>query len=372
MNAFEQYLREAADARDAAGLTRRVVVGGTAGAIDLAGNDYLGLRREPAVVDGAIAALEYFGSGASGSRLVTGTWPIHEDLEAALTDHLRMDSALVFSTGYQANLAVMTALADTDTLIVSDAHNHASLIDGMRMSRAPRTIVPHGDLAAYERALADRTQTRALIVTESVFSTFGDIAPIAELSDLALQYDALLVVDEAHAIGVVGDRGEGLVSALGLAADPHIVITMSLAGSLASQGGAVLSSELVRTHLVNTARPFIYETGLAPSSAGAALAALDVLTDRPSLAKEVRVNSAELAAACGAPTPAAAVLSVAMPGPHEARAAVDICAAYGVRIGCFRPPSTPDGSSRLRLTAHAGLSVKDLQHCADVLQRVTR
>ena len=372
MSAFEQHLRDAADARDAAGLTRRVVVGGSAGAIDLAGNDYLGLRREPAVVDGAVAALEYFGSGASGSRLITGTWPIHEDLESALADHLRMDSALVFSTGYQANLAVMTALADADTLIVSDEHNHASLIDGMRMSRGPREVVPHCDLAAFERALAERTQSRALIVTESVFSVFGDVAPIRELSDLALQYDALLVVDEAHAIGVVGDRGEGLVSALGLAADPHIVITMSLAKSLASQGGAVLSSELIRTHLINTARSFIYDTGLSPSSAGAALAALDMLIERPSLAKEVRANSAALADACGAATPGAAVLSVAMPGPREALAAVDICAAHGVRIGCFRPPSTPDGSSRLRLTAHAGLSEKDLQHCAEVLHRVTR
>lgn len=371
MSSFEQYLRGAAATRDAAGLTRRVVVGGVAQAIDLAGNDYLGLRRDPAVIDGAVAALEYFGSGASGSRLVTGTWPIHEDLEGALADHLQMDSALVFSTGYQANLAVMTALADADTLIISDEHNHASLIDGMRMSRAQRVIVPHGDVAAYERALAERTQTRALIVTESIFSVFGDTSPVERLAELATKYDAMLIVDEAHAIGVVGDRGEGLVATLGLAGEPQIVVTLSLAKSLASQGGAVLSSELVRTHLINTARSFIYDTGLSPASAGAALGALDVLIERPSLAKEVRANAAELAEACGAPAPDGAVLSVAMPGPREALAAVDVCAAHGVRIGCFRPPSTPDGSSRLRLTAHAGLSVKDLQHCADVLRRVT-
>lgn len=371
MSAFEQYLREAAAARDAAGLTRRVVVGGVAQAIDLAGNDYLGLRRDPAVVDGAVAALEYFGSGASGSRLVTGTWPIHEDLEVALADHMQMDSALVFSTGYQANLAVMTALADADTLIISDEHNHASLIDGMRMSRAQRIVAPHGDVDAYERALAERTQPRALIVTESIFSVFGDTSPIERLAELATKYDAMLVVDEAHAIGVVGDRGEGLVASLGLSGEPQIVVTLSLAKSLASQGGAVLSSELVRTHLINTARSFIYDTGLSPASAGAALGALDVLVERPSLAKEVRANAAELAEACGAPTPDGAVLSVAMPGPREALAAVDVCAAHGVRIGCFRPPSTPDGSSRLRLTAHAGLSAKDLQHCADVLRRVT-
>lgn len=372
MSAFEQYLREAAAARDAAGLTRRVIVRGVTQAIDLAGNDYLGLRRDPAVVDGAVAALEYFGSGASASRLVTGTWPIHEDLEAALADHLQTDSALVFSTGYQANLAVMTALADADTLIVSDEHNHASLIDGMRMSRAARIVVPHNDVAAYERALAQRTQTRALIVTESIFSVLGDTSPIAALSQLATRYDALLVVDEAHALGVVGDRGEGLVSALGLAAEPHIVITLSLAKSLASQGGAVLSSELIRTHLINTARSFVYDTGLSPASAGAALGALDVLIERPSLAKEVRTIAAELAAACGVPTPDAAVMSVRMAGSREALAAVDVCAAHGVRIGCFRPPSTPDGSSRLRLTAHAGLSTRDLQHCAEVLQRVAR
>ncbi|MBO1765461.1 8-amino-7-oxononanoate synthase [Allobranchiibius sp. GilTou38] len=372
MSTFEQYLQSQAAERDAAGLTRRVVAGVGHQAIDLAGNDYLGLRRDPTVIDAAVAALEYFGSGAGASRLVTGTWPIHEDLETALAEHLQMESALVFSTGYQANLAAMTALADDDTLIVSDAHNHASIIDGARLSRAAVEVVPHGDLAAYERALQERTQARAVIVIESIYSVFGDTSPVAELAEMAARYDALLVVDEAHGLGVVGDHGEGRVASLGLAGAPHIVVTVSLAKALSSQGGAVLGSDLVRSHLINTARAFIYDTGLAPVSAGAALGALDVLVERPSLAKEVREIMGELAAACGVSTPAGAVLSVAMPGPREALAAVDVCAAHGVRIGCFRPPSTPDGSSRLRLTAHAGLSSKDVEHCARVLRTVSR
>ncbi len=371
MSAFEQFLADAAARRDEAGLTRRVVAGSGRDLIDLAGNDYLGLRRHPDVLDAAVGALEYFGSGASGSRLVTGTWPIHEQLETALAEHLQMDSALVFSTGYQANLAVMTALADADTLIVSDAHNHASLIDGIRMSRAQVRVTPHGDLTAVEEALRDRTQGRAIVVVESVYSVFGDTAPVADLSALATTYDALLVVDEAHALGVIGDRGEGLVASLGLAGAAHIVVTLSLAKSLASQGGAVLGSSAVRSHLINTARPFIYDTGLAPVSAGAALGALGILEQRPELAKQVRTTAAELAAASGAVTPPGAVLSVPVAGPREALVAVDVCSAHGVRIGCFRPPSTPDGSSRLRMTAHAGLSAPDLAHCVEVLRGVT-
>lgn len=370
MNSFNQWLEQAAADREAAGLTRRLRVSKPRELVDLAGNDYLGLRHDQRVLGSAVAAAEAFGGGAGASRLVTGTWPVHEELEDAIVAHTGAATALVFSTGYHANLGVLTALADRDTLIVSDAHNHASIVDAARLSRGTVTVVPHGDTAAVADALAHREQTRAVVVVESIFSVLGDRAALPDLLALAEQHDALLMVDEAHAIGVIGDRGEGMLGSLGLADHDRVVATTSLSKSLASQGGAFFGPHLVREHLINTARPFIYDTGLAPASAGAALGALEALRAEPGLAKRVHLAADRIAAACGAARPDGAVLSVPMAGPREALAAVDVCAAHGIRVGCFRPPSTPDGTSRLRLTAHANLTDTDLDVATEVLRSV--
>ena len=165
----------------------------------------------------------------------------------------------------------------------------------------------------------------------------------------------------------MGTGGRGLLHEAGLSGTDHVIATLTLSKSLGAQGGAVLASQAVREHLVNTARPFIYDTGLAPAAAGAAHAALDVILDEPERVARVREVAAVLAQACGVPSPAGAVLAVAMPGPHEAVAAVAKAAAQGVRIGCFRPPSTPDGISRLRLTAHAHLTDAELDRARTVL-----
>ncbi|GAB3587121.1 8-amino-7-oxononanoate synthase [Calidifontibacter terrae] len=364
MNSFETHLKKAAAQRDSNSLTRILSADHPQGLIDLAGNDYLGLRGDPRVVEGAAAAASAYGAGAGASRLVTGTWPVHEDLERELASYVGSPAALVFSTGYHVNLSVLTALGDEDALIVSDAHNHASLIDGARLARAAVQVVPHLDLAATEATLRDRTQTRALIVTESVFSVLGDSPDLEALHSLAQTYDAMLVVDEAHGIGVVGS-GAGLAGSL--AASDRVVITTSLSKSLATQGGAAMCTELVREHLINTARPFIFDTGLAPACAGAALTALRILIEEPERAARVRSASARLAAALGVEAPAGAVLSAPMPGPTEALAAVAAAAERGLRIGCFRPPSTPDGISRLRLTAHATLTDNEINYATTVL-----
>ena len=357
MTAFQDWLAAAAARRRDLGLVRSTPVidpADPAGPmLDLAGNDYLGLRTHPTVVAGAVAAATAYGGGAGASRLVTGTLPIHADLETALCALTGAPAGLVFSTGYAANLAAVTALTDADTLVISDAHIHASLVDAARLSRASVAVARHNDVAHAAALLAARAQPRAMVLVESVYSVLGDAAPLAELLEVCRAHGAVLLVDEAHGIGVTGDQGQGSAAALGIAADPQVVLTLTLSKSLASQGGAVLGSPEVRDHLVNTARPFIYDTGLAPAAAGAALAALGVLREHPELAAAVRHNSALLADACGVDAPAGAVLSVAMPGPHEALAAVATAAQHGIRIGCFRPPSTPDGTSRLRLTAHA-------------------
>lgn len=341
--------------------------------IDLAGNDYLGLRRHPAVLDGAQRALDEAGGGAGASRLVTGTHAVHTTLEAELAAHMGHESALVFSTGYHANLSAMTVLGTADTLVISDAHNHASLIDGMRLAKARVAVTPHLDVDAVRRALAERTEPRAVIVVESIFSVLGDAADLPALLALAVEHDALLVVDEAHGLGVAGARGEGLTRAGGLldgeGAD-RVVVTVTLSKSLASQGGAVLGPRSLREHLLNTARPFIFDTGLAPASAGAALGALRHLIAHPELPGRTLAAAAAIADALGVEPSAGAVLSKPMPSPAEALAAVDAARAQGLRIGCFRPPSTPDGISRLRVTATAGLTDAELDDARRILGAV--
>ena len=369
-SSFPGWLAEQAADRADRGLSRKLVHSDGEHLLDLAGNDYLGLARDPRVVAGAVAAARTYGAGAGASRLVSGTLSIHTELEREMAAFTGFPAALSFSTGYHANLSVVQALADADTLIVSDAHIHASMIDACRLTRATVTVTAHNDVAAVARALADRRQRRALVLTETIYSVLGDAAPLADLAALVAAHDAVLVADEAHALGVGGPGGRGLLAAHGLAGRPDVVATGTLSKSFGSQGGLALGSSAVREHLINRARPFIYDTGLAPAAAGAALAALRVLAATPELAGTVRRHAAFLAEAAGVPAPAGAVLSVPMPGPREALAAVAAAAEHGLRIGCFRPPSTPDGISRLRLTAHAHHTDENLATAAKVLRLV--
>jgi 8-amino-7-oxononanoate synthase len=337
--------------------------------VDLAGNDYLGLARHPAVVAAAADAAAAWGAGAGASRLVTGTLQVHADLEEALAAYLGQPAALAFSTGYHANLSVVTALTDRGSLVVSDAHIHASLVDAVRLSRADLAVVPHNDVAAVRAALAAADGRRTLVLAESVYSVLGDEAPLVELAAACEEHDALLVVDEAHGLGV---HGPGVVHRLGLAGLPHVVVTATLSKSLGSQGGAVLGSAALVEHLVNRARPFIFDTGLAPTSAAAALAALDVLRGTPDLPGVVRRRVTDLAAALGVEPPAGAVLSVPMESPQVALAAQAAVLGQGVRVGCFRPPSVPDGVSRLRITSSAGPSDSDWARATEVLVEVVK
>lgn len=372
MSTWDAWLAGQDVAREDAGLTRRLAAFDPANVIDLAGNDYLGLARHPEVIAGAVRASELYGAGAGASRLVTGTLPIHEELETALASFVEVESSLIFSTGYHANLSVLSALVNEDTLVVSDAHVHASMIDGCRLARARVEVAPHNDVAAVESLLANRSQARALVLIETIYSVLGDAAPLAELLDVCERTDALLVADEAHALGVAGADGSGLAHALGLHGRDHLLLTATLSKSFGSQGGVVLGPRAIREQLVNRARPFIYDTGLAPAAAGAALAALDVMRREPQRVARVNEVSSVLAHACGVDAPAGAVLAVPMPSPQAAVAAVEKAATDGVRIGCFRPPSTPDGISRLRLTAHAHLGDEQLAVARRVLQEVAR
>lgn len=336
--------------------------------LDLAGNDYLGLATDPRVLAGGVAALREWGAGSTGSRLVTGSTALHAELEDALAAFTGFAGALVFSSGFLANLGVVTALSGPGTLVVSDAANHASLVDACRLSRARIAVAPRDDPAAVDALLAGRAEERALVVTDSVNSVDGALAPLRELHAVCRARGALLVVDEAHGLGVRGPGGRGLLAEVGLAGADDVVATVTLSKALGSQGGAVLGPEAVIAHLVDTARSFIFDTGLAPACAGSALAALRVLTAEPHRPEAALRVAAALASACRVVAPPSAVVSVVLGEPERAVAAAARCAEHGVRVGCFRPPSVPPGTSRLRLAARATLTEAHLACAASALE----
>jgi 8-amino-7-oxononanoate synthase len=363
----------AARLRADAGLVRRLRPRTPdAALLDLASNDYLGFTRRPEITEAAASAARRWGAGATGSRLVTGSTELHAELERELADFCGFEAALVLSSGYAANLAALTALSAHGSLIVSDAGNHASIVDGCRLSRAETAVVPHAEPMSVRKTLGAHPGRRALVVTDSVFSVDGDAAPLTELAAACREHGAALVVDDAHGLGVLGDGGRGAPQAAGLAGAPDVVATVTLSKSLGSQGGAVLGPARVIEHLVNAARTFIFDTGLAPAATAAALASLRLLRREPVHADRARAVAATLyerltGAGLSAARPDAAVVSVRAPSPEAAvRWAAD-CREAGLVVGCFRPPSVPDGISRIRLTARADLGDRQIEEAVAVI-----
>jgi 8-amino-7-oxononanoate synthase len=355
---------EAAD-RAAAGLTRELRPRAADDpVIDLAGNDYLGFARHPAVIEAAARALAEFGLGATGSRLVRGSTDIHRVLESALADHLGCAEALVFSSGYLANVGAIRALVRPGTLIVSDAHNHASIVDGCRLacgrSVATTVVAPHADPDAVRALLAAEPGRPAVVITESVFSVDGDLAPLTDLHAASRAHGAVLLVDDAHALGVRGPAGAGAVVEAGLAGEPDVVVTATLSKSLGASGGVIAGPAQLRRHLVDTGRTFIFDTALPPAVAAGALAALDLVRAADDRRAELAARAARAverlrAAGLEVSRPDGGVVSVTAPSAAAAFTWAAACRERGVAVGCFRPPSTPDGRSRLRLTINAGV-----------------
>ncbi len=338
--------------------------------LDLASNDYLGLSQHPDVIEGGVAALRIWGAGATGSRLVTGDTELHQQFESELAEFVGAASALLFSSGYTANLGAVVGLSGPGSLLVSDAHSHASLVDACRLSRARVVVSPHRDVGAVDAALGCRDEERAAVITDSVFSADGTLAPLRELHEVCRRHRALLIVDEAHGLGVRGG-GRGLLHELGLAGAPDVVLTTTLSKALGSQGGAVLGPAAVRAHLIDAARPFIFDTGLAPAAVGAARAALNVLRAETWRPQAVLRHARTLADVCDVPeVPQSAVVSVILGDPEAALAAATACLDAGVKVGCFRPPTVPVGTSRLRLTARASLDPAELEIARRVLTDV--
>lgn len=340
--------------------------------VDLAGNDYLGLSAHPAVTAAATAALAGYGLGSTGSRLVRGSTTVHHDLEEDLAGWLGAERALVFSSGYLANVGAIRGLVQPRTLLVSDAHNHASLIDGCRISGAETMVTSHADVDAVRAALAAAPNRPAVVVTESVFSVDGDVAPLAELHAVTRAHGALLLVDDAHGLGVIGPGGAGGVTAAGLAGELDVIVTATLSKALGGAGGVVAGpAEFVR-HLVETGRTFVFDTAPPPAVAAGVRAAVGLawagdqlraeLGDRVALAVR-RLRAAGLTGS----VPEGAVVSVTAPGPEAATAWAADCRDRGVAVGCFRPPSTPDSRSRLRLTVNVGVPRADFEWALEVI-----
>ncbi|OZD32855.1 8-amino-7-oxononanoate synthase [Rhodococcus sp. 06-1477-1B] len=367
------WLDAAAYDRRAAGLERVVHARSPEDStLDLASNDYLGLSRHPHVVDAACAATRRWGTGSTGSRLVTGTTTAHEQLEQDLADFVGAETGLVFSSGYTANLGVVTALADRDSVVISDAASHASLIDACRLSRARVAVARHRDVEHVEQLLRERTESRALVVTDSIFSADGDLAPLHELYAACRRWNAVLIVDEAHGLGVRGNDGRGAVHDAGVAGLPDLVITATLSKALGSQGGVVLGPAAVRHQVLHSARSFVFDTALAPAAVGAASAALAVLRSEPDRVAAIGRRAGQLAVAAGVSPTASAVVPVVLGDAVRAVRAAGECLDLGVRVGCFRPPSVPSNASRLRLTARADLSDIDIDRATSVLSTVLR
>jgi 8-amino-7-oxononanoate synthase len=342
-------------------------------------NDYLGLAGHPALAMAAGEAAARDGFGASASRLVSGDLPALRLLETRLARFLGRQAALVFASGYQTNLGVVTALAGPDDVIVSDALNHASIIDGCRLSRARIVVYPHTDAAAAARLLGEATGARRrLLVTESLFSMDGDAAPLRALAQAANDHDAVLIVDEAHAFGVLGPEGRGLCAAAGV--EPDVLIG-TLGKALGSAGGFAAGSRVLRELLVNRARSFVFATALPPPVAAAALAALEIVDSQEGNQRRARLraHAERLSAALaglrpdGVPGPSSLPMGPIQPfivGPDRgALAASAALAARGIFVPAIRPPTVPVGSARLRITLSASHAPTDLDRLLETLAR---
>ena len=353
----------------------RVVMGGVE-VLLLCSNNYLGLADHPRVRRAAAEAAERFGAGAGASRLISGTMGLHRKLERRIAEFTRADTAIAFGSGYLANVGTVSALAGRGTVVFSDELNHASIIDGCRLGRAETFVYRHRDLEHLAWGLERAGGRAGLIVTDSVFSMDGDVAPLVELVELARASGSALMVDEAHAIGALGPGGRGAVAEAGLG-DEVDVIVGTLGKSLGSYGAYVCASADVCELLVNTARTFIFSTALPPPAIGAGLAALDLLASRPGMVEQLRRNGATLRgelAACGFDTGASRtqVMPVVVGDARRAVALCERCLDRGVFAQAIRPPTVPEGTSRLRLSVMATHRGEELRTAAHQIARAAR
>jgi len=322
--------------------------------VSFASNDYLGLTHHPHVVAAAHDALDRWGTGAGAARLIVGSRPVHTDLERALAAWKHTPSAVLFSTGFAANLGVLTTLAGPDVLVCSDELNHASIIDGRRLAGAQLAVYRHCDVAHVDELLRASDQARAIVVSESVFSMDGDVAPVAELAATCARHRALLVLDEAHA--VLGPDADGLPG--------EILRVGTLSKTLGALGGFVAGPTALTELLVNRARSYIFTTASTPADAAAALAALAVVRSSEGDALRARLRAHVDRLRVGHPSP---IVPYLCGDEQSALDAADVLLDEGLVVTAIRPPTVPEGTSRLRVTLSAAHTDEQVARLADAL-----
>lgn len=345
----------------------------------LCSNNYLGLADHPALIASAQKATARYGAGSSGSRLISGSLRPHQACEEALADFKKSEAALLFNSGYAANTGILQGLAGPDDLIFSDELNHASIVDGCRLSRARTVVYPHADADALERLLQAEAPTRRgrwFIVSDGVFSMDGDVAPLPRLCDLKERYDALLMIDDAHGTGVLGDNGRGSAEAAGCLG--RIDLQMGTLGKALGGGGAYLAaSRVIIETLINRSRSFIFSTSLPPALPAAACAALTIVqSDEGRLLREALWRNRALFAAAleaagfdllGSTTQ---ILPILTCEPQRTMAAAGALYDRGIWLSGIRPPTVPAGRCRLRATVMATHSAGELVAAAAAIQAV--
>lgn len=339
----------------------------------LASNNYLGLANHPRVKEAAIRAIERYGFGSGASRLISGNMSLHEELEERIAKFKGTESALLFNSGYTANTGIIPAVVGKGDFIYSDELNHASIIDGCRLSRANIRIYPHKDIDTLER-LSKKDKGRKLIITDTIFSMDGDIAPLKDIYYLAQKYSAIFMVDEAHATGVLGKRGRGAVEYFGLR-NKDIIQMGTLGKALGSFGAYAAGSKELITYLRNKVRTFIYTTSLPPPVAAAAIEAIKIIEDDKSLIKRLWDNRKMLVDGLnssgfntmGSQTPIVPILL------GDAKKALRVAHALfeeGIYAPAIRPPTVPEGESRIRTTVMAIHTKDDIEKALRAFEKI--
>jgi glycine C-acetyltransferase/8-amino-7-oxononanoate synthase len=373
--AVDDFATRALQQRAAAGLMRRlrpvdgqqdtwVTVEGRR-ALLLCSNNYLGLANHPALIAAAQRAAHDFGVGSGASRLISGSMRLHHQLEESLAALKYSEAALLFSSGYQANVGAIATLVGPGDAVFSDALNHASIIDGCRLSQARVCVYPHADVEALAQLLASTPARRRLVVTDSIFSMDGDTAPLGAICDVAERYEAMVMVDEAHATGVAGAHGGGLVEAEGL--QERVTLQMGTLGkALGTFGAFVAARRPVIDLLVNTARTFIYTTALPPPVVAAALAALEIVRDEPQRRQQLAQNAAYLSSelrrlGLAVGEPSCHIMPVLLGDAATTMRVSQQLLEAGVFVQGIRPPTVPEGTARLRVTVMSTHTHQDLE-----------
>ena len=342
----------------------------------LSSNSYLGLCNDPRLKKAAIEAIEKYGVGSGGARLTTGSYDIHRQLEQELAAFKKTEAALIFNTGYMANVGTISGLARKDWVIFSDSLNHASIIDGCRLSGAETVVYRHLDMADLQKKVKEHEGRPGLIVTDGLFSVDGDIAPVADIVTIARQNNLLVMVDDAHATGVLGVDGAGTSDLFGLCGEVDIQMG-TLSKALASEGGFIAGKRCLIEYLVNRARSFIFSTALAPATIAVSLKALEIVKSEP-LARKILLENAgwfreELrSVGFNVIDSATPIISVILGDPAQTVQFSKMLLDRGLYVSAIRPPTVPHGTSRLRISIMATHTREDLAPAIEIIKETGR